>query len=95
MLAACGTNRTISATAEGQVFQAPPHAIKGATPVDQRWIDKTVAIGVGVFDWHVPERPPELDRPKAAALPKPAASKTPPKKPTLRDRLGRAFRKGI
>ena len=63
-----------------RVFLPPPHAIRGATPVDQAWIDETIAVGVEVMKWEIKERPPGLD----AQKPKPPVVK---KKKKFREKI--------
>ncbi len=46
LLPACGgNNQPASVSGLTKVFEAPPHEIRGATPVDQVWIDETIDVG--------------------------------------------------
>lgn len=66
-----------------QIFPAPPHEIRGATKVDQDWIDETIAAGQTCCHWEIEPRPAELDRPaKVVVAPAPVQ-----KKPSLWRRL--------
>lgn len=92
LMAGCG-HRLPASVSDGldKVIEAPEYEIRGATTFDQRWIDRAVAAGVASLNWPLPKpRPAELDAPakKIAPIVKPA------KKPTFRDRLGRALHKG-
>lgn len=69
-----------------KIFPEPPHEIRGATPIDQRWIDETIEAGSTCCAWQVKPRPAALDAPP----PPPAAKltpKPPPKKKPLWKRL--------
>jgi hypothetical protein len=75
---------------EAHALQAPKYQVKGATPYDQGWIDETTEAGVAALGWERPQpRPPELDAPKVAAKPAPAAQKPTVKKKHWYDRLRR------
>lgn len=50
-MAGCGTNAPASVKGECKVFTAPGRVVVGKERVDQRWIDKTVEIGVTVCGW--------------------------------------------
>jgi hypothetical protein len=63
-----------------RVFPEPPHEIRGATTIDQNWIDETVEAGSTCCGWNIKPRPPEIDR-------APAAAPLPPHKPSFRDRF--------
>jgi hypothetical protein len=44
---------------ECKAFKAPKYIVKGETPTDDLWIDKTIEGGVAVCRWRRPqERPP-------------------------------------
>lgn len=61
-----------------QVFPAPPHEIRGLTPVDQAWIDETIEAGSTCCRWQVKPRPVALDTPIVVPpAPKPKPKKTP------------------
>lgn len=49
-------NHTAPATVSGtcEAFKAPGHPIAGKTKKDQRWIDETIARGVGACGWPLP-----------------------------------------
>jgi hypothetical protein len=87
ILAACG-HKPPASVSQGvdRIFPEPPHEIRGATPVDQRWIDETVAAGQTCCMWAVRPRPNDIDRTHTVAgktVPVPA----PPKKKKLRERV--------
>jgi hypothetical protein len=59
-------------------FEAPKYQIKGKTPYDQQWADKTTEAGVAGCQWQRPApRPPEMDAPP----PTPVAATAPASKP--------------
>lgn len=87
LTAGCAGTR-LPATVSGgidQVFPEPPHEIRGATPVDQAWIDETIEAGATCCGWHVKPRPVALDKPIVL----PPAPKAKPKKRPLWMRLVR------
>lgn len=95
-LGGCG-HRGITSIAGGEskVFEAPPYAVKGKAPYDQRWIDSQVEGGVAAFGWPRPRpRPPEIDAPRARKTAAP-----PPKKRTflqrVKDRVVHPFTKPV
>lgn len=81
---------------ETHALKAPEFEIKGATPMDQRWIDQTVEAGVAALDWPRPgPRPPEWDKPlaKAAAAAPVSAPARAAKKPSAWSRVKSKFKK--
>lgn len=68
-----------------KAFPEPPHEIRGATKVDQDWIDETIEAGATCCGWAVKPRPNGLDpAPKpVAVLPVKAPAKAPAKRKLL------------
>ncbi|WBU27607.1 hypothetical protein OOZ54_12970 [Rhodopseudomonas palustris] len=68
-LAGCATvpsGPTSVAGSECKILERPDYEVRGATPYDQRWVDRTVAGGIGACNWAYPApRPPELEKQKA------------------------------
>lgn len=63
LLAGCAGTRLPASVSGGidRIFPEPPHEIKGATPVDQGWIDETIEAGSTCCGWIVKPRPLGLD----------------------------------
>lgn len=77
LLTGCAGTKLPASVSGGidKIFPHPPHEIRGATTVDQRWIDETIEAGSTCCGWMVKPRPNDLDIPK----PKPVAVKANPK----------------
>lgn len=58
-----------------QIFPAPPHEIRAATPSEQAWVDETIEAGKSCCGWVIKPRPKNLDRRIAVSPLVPAASK--------------------
>lgn len=79
-LAGCASDNRIATVKDGasKIFSPPPHVIKGATRVDQSWIDETIESGISGLGWKRPgPRPPGLDAVKPVAVPAPVKKKRP------------------
>lgn len=85
-LTGCANKAAIGSIVGGecQLMHTPEYAVKGATPYDQRWANKTTeALVEGCGQPRPKKRPASFDAPKVArATPaQPVASKPAPAKP--------------
>lgn len=78
-----------------RIFPEPPHEIRGATSVDQAWIDETIEAGSTCCHWAVKPRPNDLDPPPAVVVPKKATPSRVTRKPKKKPLWKRMIDKGL
>lgn len=77
-------------------FPRPPYQVRGATPYDQEWADKTNEAGIAGCKWERPmPRPSFLDAPPIPPALAPAKREKPKEDPPKKKRFFDRFRKAV